>query len=166
MEGQETSDPTASASSPSEPARNITYEEICRGIEALCDQIAASPDGWLPDAIVAVVRGGLIPATHICHYFERPIHFICNGVLLDKLDGYKRILIVDEINDTGTALQRIRDRVFNRHPNHHLDVRYAVLYTRHTAHFIADYFLDFDPFFIDNSAWQNFPWEQSLGEQS
>ena len=142
------------------PARAVSYDEICEGIEALCEQIASSPDGWSPDAVVAVVRGGLVPATHVCHYFGRPIYFIYNEVLLDRLDGHQRILIVDEINDTGRAFQRIRDQIFGRPPNDRLDVRYAVLYTRHTTRFQADYFLDFEPFFLKDATWQNFPWEK------
>ena len=142
------------------PVRSVSYEEICRGIEALCEQIASSPDGWRPDAVVAVVRGGLVPATHVCHYFGRPIHFIYNEVLLAKLDGHQRILIVDEINDTGNAFQRIRDRIFGQPPNNRFDVRYAVLYTRHTTGFRADYFLDFEPFYLRDTTWQHFPWER------
>lgn len=160
MDGQEANASIALTSSPAVPARNVSYDEICQGIEALCDRIVSSPDGWLPDAIVAVVRGGLIPATHVCHYFERPIYFIYNDVLLDTLEGHKRILIVDEINDTGNAFQRIRDRIFSLPPNDQFEVRYAVLYTRHTSSFTADYYLDFEPFYIKNAAWQNFPWEQ------
>ena len=160
MDAQEANAPSALTSSPALPARGVSYEEICQGIEALCELIADSSDRWLPDAIVAVVRGGLIPATHICHYFELPIYFINNDVLLDSLEDHRRILIVDEINDTGNSFQRIRDRIFSLPPYDHLDVRYAVLYTRHTSMFSADYFLDFEPYFINNSAWQNFPWEQ------
>ena len=142
------------------PARSVSYDEICRGIEALCEQIDSSPDGWRPDAVVAVVRGGLVPATHVCHYFGRPIYFIYNDVLLDTLDGHRHILIVDEINDTGNAFRRIRDRIFGQPPNNELDVRYAVLYTRHSSGFQADYFLDFEPFYLRDSTWQRFPWER------
>ena len=144
----------------SQKVRFVEYEEICQGIEALCDLIESSPDGWLPDAVVAVVRGGLVPATHVCHFFGRPIYFIYNEALLDSLEGHRRILIVDEINDTGRAFQRIRDEIFSKPPNDGFDVRYAVLYTRHTSKFAADYFLDFEPFYLKDPTWQNFPWEK------
>ena len=142
------------------PARPVSYDEICRGLETLCELIAASPDGWRPDAIVAVARGGLVPGTHVCHYFDRPIYFINNDVLLGMPDGHHRILVVDEINDTGSALRRIQDRIFSHPPNDTLDVRYAVLYTRHTSGFQTDYFLDFEPYFLKDATWQNFPWER------
>ena len=142
------------------PARPVSYDEICQGLESLCELIASSPDGWRPDAIVAVARGGLVPATHVCHYFDRPIYFIYNDVLLDRLDGHHRILIVDEINDTGSAFQRIQSQIFGQPPNNGLDVRYAVLYTRHTTNFVADYFLEIEPYFLRDATWQNFPWER------
>ena len=143
------------------PARPVSYGEISQGVETLCELIASSPDGWRPDAIVAVARGGLVPATHVYHYFDRPIFFIYNDVLLDTLDGHHRILVVDEINDTGSALRRIHSRIFSEPPNAGLDVRYAVLYTRHTTGFKADYFLDSEPYFLRDATWQNFPWERA-----
>ncbi|MYC31215.1 MAG: hypothetical protein F4X65_14190 [Chloroflexi bacterium] len=152
--------PTALTDFPPREIRQVSYDELCRGVEALCNLIESSQDGWKPDAIVAVVRGGLVPATHVCHFFNRPIYFIYNDVLLDKLEGHKRILIVDEINDTGRAFQRIRDGIFSKPPNDTFDVRYAVLYTRHTTQFKADYFLDYEPFFLNTPAWQQFPWER------
>ena len=143
------------------PARPVSYDEICRGLETLCELIASSPDGWRPDAIVAVARGGLVPATHVCHYFDCPIYFIYNDVLLDTLYGHHRVLIVDEINDTGSTFQRIQSGIFNQPPNDNLDVRYAALYTRYTTSFVADYYLDFEPYFLKDPTWQNFPWERS-----
>lgn len=145
---------------PGLPARPVSYDEICQGLATLCELIATSPDGWWPDAIVAVARGGLVPATHVCHYFNRPIYFIHNNVLLDTLDGQQRVLIVDEINDTGSAFRRIQSQIFGQPPNDGYDVRYAVLYTRHTTSFEADYFLDFEPYFLRDSTWQSFPWER------
>ena len=140
--------------------RPVSYDEITRGIEVLCQQIASSPDGWRPDAVVAVVRGGLVPATHICHYFDCPIYFINRNALLGELHG-RRILVVDEINDTGQSFRRIRDDIFGKPPNDSRDVRFAVLYTRHNTAFQADYFLDFEPYFLTDATWQLFPWEQT-----
>ena len=140
--------------------RYVEYSEICHGIGLLCDLIAASADGWQPDAIVAVVRGGLVPATHVCHFLERPLFFINGDNLLDNLGSHQRILVVDEINDTGKAFQRIKDRIFSKPPYDRLDVRYAALYTRYTSNFQADYFLNFEPFFLRDTVYQYFPWEK------
>ncbi len=143
--------------------RHVDYPEICHGIGLLCDLIVSAKDGWRPDAIVAVVRGGLVPATHLCHFLERPIFFICGDVLLDSPGAHHRILVVDEINDTGKAFQRINDKIFNQPPYDLLDVRYASLYTRHTTNFKADYFLNFKPFYLQDAVYQHFPWEKPEG---
>ncbi len=119
--------------------RKVSYAEICQGIDLLCDLIWSSPDGWRPDAIVAVVQGGLVPATHLCHFFDCPLYFIYNDRLLNCPARRRNVLVVDEINDSGSALRRIRDEVFGSPTYAHLDVRYAVLYTRHTTKFRADY---------------------------
>ena len=140
--------------------RYVGYEEICRGIGLLCDLIVSAKDGWRPDAIVAVVRGGLVPATHVCHFFERPIFFIYGDVLLDSLGDHRHILVVDEINDTGKAFQRINDKIFSKPPHDRLDIRYAALYTRYTTNFKADYFLNFEPFYLRDAVYQYFPWEK------
>lgn len=159
-DGCRSGSPDGTAGLTEQIARNVEYDEICRGIDALCERIGSSPDGWLPDAVVAVVRGGLVPATHVCHFFARPIYFIYNEVLLGSLEGHQRILIIDEINDTGRSFQRIRDEIFGKPPNDGFDVRYASLYTRHNSSFTADYFLDYEPFFLKDPTWQNFPWER------
>ena len=160
MDRQVAKVPAALTEFPPREVRKVSYDEVSRGVEALCNLIEASLDGWKPDAIVAVVRGGLVPATHVCHFFNRPIFFINKDALLGKLEGHRRILVVDEINDTGRTFQRIREEIFNRPPNNTLDVRYAALYTRHTAQFEADYFLDYEPYFLRTQAWQQFPWER------
>ena len=157
--------PVKSAGHPSPSAvRPVGYGEICRGIEALGNRIAASPEGWRPDAVVGVARGGLIPATHLCHRFECPLFFIYNGTLLGDLSdlaGRRRILVVDEINDTGKSLQQIRDGIFSQPAYADAEVRYAVIYTRYTTVFRADYYLDYAPFFISDDVWQHFPWEEA-----
>ncbi len=139
--------------------RYVSYDEIRQGIDLLCRQIV-SADAWRPDVIAAVVRGGLVPAAHLCYFFERPIYFITGNLLSDHLGSHRRILVVDEINDTGRAFQRIRDQVFSQPPNHRRDVRYAVLYTRFSSNFQANYFLDFPPYFLTDAVYQHFPWEK------
>ena len=140
--------------------RFVEYEEVRRGIHLLLELIATAEDGWLPDAIVAVSRGGLVPATHFCYYFQQPIYFIYDTTLAFQMDGQQRVLVVDEINDTGKTFQRIREEIFDQPPNDQLDVRFAAIYTRYTSKFQADYFLDYHPYYVEDDAYQVFPWEE------
>ena len=145
----------------SQPGRFVEYPEICAGIHRLYDRIAAAPDGWQPDAIVAVVRGGLVPAAHLSYRFELPMFFISSDfVLLSDLGRHRNILVVDEINDSGKALHRVKAEIFDQPAHRQREVRYAVLYTRYTTTFAADYFLDTAPYYVDNDAYQFFPWEE------
>lgn len=77
-------------------------------------------ENWKPDYIVGLTRGGLIPAVYISHYLNIPMHAL--GVSLRDNDGNglesncwmaedafkgKKILVVDDINDTGATLNWI-----------------------------------------------------------
>jgi xanthine phosphoribosyltransferase len=89
-------------------------------------------DAWLPDYVVGLTRGGLVPANLISQYLEVSMETLkvslrddasqpesnlwmaedayghdvfdamCSG------DGRKRILIVDDINDSGATLNWIK----------------------------------------------------------
>jgi uncharacterized protein len=89
-------------------------------------------DAWMPDYVVGLTRGGLIPANLISQYLEVPMETLkvslrdngengCESNLwmaedayghrdFDPMasdDGRKRILIVDDINDSGATLNWI-----------------------------------------------------------
>ena len=89
-------------------------------------------DHWKPDYVVGLTRGGLVPANLISQYLEVPMHTL-NVSLRDgsshpesnlwmaedaygyevfdpmcSNDGRKKILIVDDINDSGATLNWIK----------------------------------------------------------
>lgn len=77
-------------------------------------------DQWVPDYIVGINRGGLVPAVKISHYLCIQMETLtvslrdggdrCESncwMAEDAYDG-KKILIVDDINDTGATLEWIK----------------------------------------------------------
>jgi hypoxanthine phosphoribosyltransferase len=92
-------------------------------------------DGWRPDYIVGITRGGLVPALMLSQYMNIPMETLKVSLRdetsdpesnlwmaeeafgyhrTDNLPGYsnpdlrKNILIVDDINDTGATLNWIK----------------------------------------------------------
>jgi xanthine phosphoribosyltransferase len=70
---------------------------------------------WVPDYVVGITRGGLLPAVMLSHYLSIPMNTLQislrdNGESESNLwmaeDAYngKNILIVDDINDSGATL--------------------------------------------------------------
>lgn len=145
----------------SQAGRYVDYGEISAGIHYLYDRVVGAVDGWRPDAIVAIVRGGLVPAAHFSYRLDLPMFFINDYALLSDLGEHRNILVVDEINDRGHALHRVKGEIFSQSSHAHREVRYAVLYTRYTTTFTADYYLDFAPYYVEDDAYQFFPWEEA-----
>lgn len=97
--------------------QRITHDNYSQLVSKICRDITLS--GWYPDYIVGITRGGLLPGVMLSHYFNVPMHSL--GVSLrdstlgpesncwmseDAFEG-KKILIVDDINDTGATLNWI-----------------------------------------------------------
>lgn len=101
-------------------------------ISKICRNISAS--NWKPDYVVGITRGGLIPAVYISHWFNVPMHTLnvslrdsdtgpeSNLWMAEDAFGYvndpnavlrfdsrlaKKILIVDDINDSGATINWI-----------------------------------------------------------
>jgi len=137
-------------------------------------------DAWWPDYVVGLTRGGLIPANLISQYLDVPMHCLkvslrdddahdCESNLwmsCDAAEG-KKILIVDDINDTGATLDWIaEDWSSSAGPNvpwsdiwgH--SVRVAVLVDNDTSrtHMPVSYYsLDINK--EADPCWIVFPWE-------
>lgn len=101
---------------------NISYEEYKGLVATICRDIAL--DGWQPDYVVGITRGGLLPAVMISHYFDVKCHALkvslrdsetdCESNCWMAEDAFgthdeepKNILIVDDINDTGATMNWI-----------------------------------------------------------
>jgi xanthine phosphoribosyltransferase len=95
-----------------------TWQQVESQTQEILRQI--QHDAWRPDYVVGLTRGGLVPANLISQYLECPME--CLKVSLrddasqpesnlwmaeDAYEG-KKILIVDDINDSGATLNWIK----------------------------------------------------------
>ena len=107
-----------------------TWQDVENQTQEILRQLQR--DAWMPDYVVGLTRGGLVPANLISQYLEVPMETLkvslrdseqgpesnlwmaedafgytdydpmCAG------DGRKKILIVDDINDSGATLNWIK----------------------------------------------------------
>lgn len=141
-----------------------TWDEICRLADVTAAKIKKSR--WHPDVIVSIARGGLVPARLLSDYLHvkdliaiKTDHW---GLTATK-DGQarvsyalnmdlsgKRVLVVDDITDTGQSMELSKKHVLERNPK---DVRTATLYHLRNSKYIPDYYG------IERDwAWMIFPW--------
>lgn len=131
-----------------------------------------------PDVVLGPSRGGLAIGTMMSHYFNVPFHGfewqtrdgkVQNSAqiihLLSKYNG-KRIVIIDDINDTGRTLQGIHDVVCSEGLNEW--VTYVSLLEKMSSNFstqICAKELDEE----EGKQWIVFPyeewWNNKTGEQ-
>jgi hypoxanthine phosphoribosyltransferase len=129
----------------------ITWDEALRMSRSLANMIDRS--GYKPDIIVAIGRGGYVPARIVCDYLlfrdltsiriehwgvaatlEREAH-IKFGLSTD-ISGLK-VLLVDDITDTGDTLVAAMDYLSKQNP---ASVRTAVLQHKTCSTITPDFF--------------------------
>jgi xanthine phosphoribosyltransferase len=143
-------------------------------------------DGWRPDYIVGLTRGGLVPAVMLSHYLEVPMETLkvslrdggengCESNLWmaeeafgHDMDEPKKILIVDDINDTGATLNWIREDwpsgCFPDNPKWDTvwgnNVRTAVLINNEASEFKTVDYVGMSINKMEEPVWCVFPWEE------
>ncbi len=115
--------------------RIVKFKEFKKLVQKICLDI--QDQGWKPDYIVGITRGGLLPAVMISHYFNVPMRAlhvslrdggecVSDLAMAEDAFGYvpigdrefsegdrsdislrKNILIVDDINDSGETINWI-----------------------------------------------------------
>jgi uncharacterized protein len=107
-----------------------TWQDVEHQTQEILRQLQR--DAWMPDYVVGLTRGGLVPANLISQYLEIPMETLKVSLRDDNLqpesnlwmaedayghevfdsmcsdDGRKKILIVDDINDSGATLNWIK----------------------------------------------------------
>ena len=145
----------------------IAYPAFVNDVQAVAAALEA--DGWRPDHIVGIGRGGLVPAAYLSHRTGISLLSVdySSGVpsfaeeLMEKLavatrDG-RTILLVDDINDSGGTIEALRRSLID-HGAVDACVRVAVLIDNLRSKAKVDY----RSRTIDRSSdkrWFVFPWE-------
>lgn len=147
------------------PAREVlTWQQFPVAVRELAEQVVAS--GFVPDVVVAVARGGLVPGGAVAYALGTKgvgtlnIEFYTDiGKTLDdprvlpplmdtsELPGSK-VLVVDDVADSGRTLALVMDLLGGTGA----DARSAVLYTKPRSIITPDFS------WRDTDLWITFPW--------
>lgn len=136
-------------------------------IDSYCDEIVGKMGKFKPQAMVAISRGGLVPARLIADRLDLR-HVYCIGIELYKgvekdlgcpkivqdiessiIKG-KRILVVDDVSDSGTTLEFVKKHLLEKGAT---EVKTATLHIKPNTKFKSDFYHSVE------SAWIEYPWE-------
>lgn len=142
-----------------------TWDDIQKLCKILAEKIKKS--GYRPEVVVAIARGGWVPARIVCDrlnikelYSVKTEHW---GVVATqtaeakitqplnaKIEG-KRVLIVDDVADTGDTIRLVSEHVREFSP---ADVRVAVIDYKKTSKFMPDFYAAE----MESWKWIVYPW--------
>ncbi len=126
-----------------------TYEEFNKDIEALTGKIAE----FSPDALLAIARGGLTIGHFLAENLETRDIFALNAISYDdthKLDSVKifnipdlsdkkRVLILDDISDSGDTLDEVLKILTTKYPK--TTFKTATIFYKERTKIIPDYYI-------------------------
>ncbi len=141
-----------------------SYEEMITDLKVLTGDL----DGYKPDAIIAMSRGGVTIGHLLAEYFDIRTLYTMNTVHYDgekKMDDViiynipdikeaKNVLIVDEIIDSGETMEEVMKVLHNKYSS--VDFKTLTIFQKKSAVFQADYWLK------DTDKWIVFFWENAI----
>jgi xanthine phosphoribosyltransferase len=143
-----------------------SFEEFMGDLEKLSKKIIGS--GFYPDTIVAIARGGLtfshflgevldvrnVVSINSIHYEdEQKLDFIKLFNVPD-LSSSKKVLVVDDISDSGDTLEEVLKLLKSRYPD--VEIKVATIFYKPTSKIIPDFKLK------EANEWVQFFWEKML----
>jgi xanthine phosphoribosyltransferase len=153
----------------SEKAFPVSWDQFHRDARALAWRLAASGPF---DALVAITRGGLVPAAIVARELDvRVIETVsivsyhdykqqgglkvlkAIGPDISKLDQGARILVIDDLVDTGATAKVVREMLPKAH--------YATIYAKPLGRPLVDTFITE----VSQDTWIYFPWDMGLAFQ-
>lgn len=143
----------------------ISWRKTENLIVQLAQKIRA--DRLQPDCIVAIARGGYVPARLLCDHLDvyqlaslRIIHYTSGthiakqATLVAPLNIDVRgqnVLVVDDVSDTGDTLALAREHIQSFDPK---TVKIAVLHHKQSSSFIPDFYAQK----VVRWRWIGYPW--------
>lgn len=142
----------------------LTWETFGSATREIAESVVAS--GYEPEIVVAIARGGLLPAGAIAYalgikaagtlnveFYSDIEETLPDPVVLEPLLDTnamvgKRLLLVDDVADSGRTLALAVDLL----RQHAAEVRSAVVYTKPRTILVPDYS------WRETDLWINFPW--------
>lgn len=147
----------------------VSWDEYHRLIERLALKVSHS--GWTFDQILCLARGGMRPGDVLSRVFDKPLAIMSTssyraeeGTIQGRLDMAKyitmprgelagRVLLVDDLADTGVTLRAVVDRL--RGMPAITELRTAVIWVKGVSTYVPEYFVETLP----TSPWIHQPFE-------
>ena len=143
------------------------WNEMRRDVNTLCREILL--DEFNPEVIVGLSRGGLTPGVMMSHWMQKPFKPVKASLrdfpewedyLPKKTD--ERVLIVDDICDSGETFDRIKSYIKGPRINQPLElpveVRFATLWWNNECNVEPHYYVN-EIAKDSTGTWIHFPWE-------
>jgi len=148
----------------------VSYDEYHNLIEKLAIRIHQS--AWQFDTILCLARGGMRPGDILSRIFDKPLAImstssyraeagtqqgaldIARYITTPKGEIAGKVLLVDDLADTGKTLKEVIDRLRNDYEPI-TELRSAVIWTKGVSSFKADYSVEFLP----TNPWIHQPFE-------
>lgn len=112
-------------------------------------------DGFKPDVIVGLVRGGSVPANLLSQFLDIPCYMVNKDEEVHILPDGNNVLVIDDINDTGSAMTEISNYFMHEYE---ANFKYATLISNVGSSFEVDYYsVEINK--IEEDIWIVFPWE-------
>ncbi|MBM3291553.1 phosphoribosyltransferase [Candidatus Bathyarchaeota archaeon] len=136
-------------------------------IENLVDKLynLIIKDGYKPDLIIAISRGGFEPARILCDKLsikkltsiqvesykkiDQPSEPVVIFPINSDLLGHK-VLLVDDVSDTGKSILKAKEHIKGKNPE---EIKTATLHLKPKSSYIPDYYV------LQVDDWIIYPWE-------
>ena len=148
----------------------VSWDEYHMLTERLALKVHAS--GWEFDQILCLARGGMRPGDVLSRVFDKPLGIMSTssyraeaGTIQGRLDIAKyitmpkgelagRVLLVDDLADSGVTLKAVDERL--RGMPSITELRSAVLWTKAVSSYTPDYYVEM----LESSPWIHQPFEE------